>query len=142
MFLAVITMSNSSIYSLSIIYKCATHAHVCAGAHAHTFRGQRWMTAVLSLSACSLEKGSLTELLASLDAGKTQRPSCLSALRSLASCHPLPPHLHHGPGVTGSHRNTRLFEAVAGYLNLGNGVYTESALSPRPSPHCSEMMRS
>lgn len=142
MFLVIITMSNSSIYSLSIIYKCATHSHVCACAHAHTFRGQRWMTAALSPSACSLEKGPFTELGASLDAGNTQRPSCLSALKCLASCHPLPPHLHHSPRVTGSHRHTRLFDAVAGYPNSGHGVYTESALSPRPSPHSSKMMLS
>lgn len=109
MFLAVITMSNSSIYSLSIIYKCATHTHVCAGAHARTFRGQRWMTAVLALAACSLEKGSLTDLGASLDAGKIQRPSCLSALRSLASCHPLPPP---PPSQSWSHRLTQEHQAL------------------------------
>lgn len=81
------------------------------------------MTAALALAACSLERGSLTELGASLDAGKTQRPSCLSALRSLASCHPLSPHLHHSPGVTGSHRNTRLLGAVV-------MVFTQKGLFP------------
>lgn len=90
---------------------CNTRTRLCRCTRPH-FRGQRWMTAALALAACSLERGSLPELGASLDAGKTQRPSCLSALRSLASCHPLPLHLHHSPGVTGSHRNTRLLGAV------------------------------